>query len=416
MQRIARFARNLPAAAVRYLGRGMLLTPILLGFTLSKQYRNKEASFMEEESKFAKYFTAEALGFPIEDFAERLAEGKVDNDKDIIVFLEPYLYNEKFLQEVQMLLMTAKGNFSKLAVYYLSTDKLEPEQKARVKEWLGGKEIPPETLFLLRRNKQKTFDMLSFSKYFNNQMYLQGYFEKLKLLSEKNAEVFKKFLDERIQNDQLFIVGILDPQNEELRNEQMTKLKTLKLEYPSLNNDNYGIVGSEIDISHWAPNTKPGDIVVVQGKHYSKIFEEPKESSEQPSQNEEISKVDAYQEKGLSQVPKSFFKVIPQGISLKGEEFMESMAQVYQESNVFFTPEMLESLPAPYLVKMRVDVNKQSAKSMRAIYNRIRTIRDCIKDSPLGNKVLFVLEKMSMPGKEVEMIVQDVKRADFRMM
>ena len=356
-----------------------------------------EMRFQEaEDSRYQVYFSPEAIGFEIKDFKDVLESGEeIQLDGDYLVFLDPFIFNENFLREVQQIVLSAMQTAPKLKVYVLSKSSLTPEQAEKLQTLTLGQPIPKETLFIMKRAQQTSFDCLSFDTYFQNNAYLNSYFEALKLITAKNYSTFKTYIDGKLKKDQLFVIGVLSPENPDLRAKQILRLRNMKIENPSLNSENIGLVGADVSLEDWAQGVAPGDLLLLQPAHYSKIV-------------------------GPSDIDRKshFFTVVKQGVSLPSDDLSLAIAKAYGSTNIFFHPDMLEASAATFLVKIRVDLNRQTGRSLKELHHKVRSYRRALEklEPAIAASTVFLLDRVALKDDGYEVLVSDVKRGDMKTM
>ena len=375
---------------------GTMLVASMLHTHLNARLTDDHES-IDLTSNFKHYFDAKRSGFDMVDCKDDLLNGRLGDDKDALILVEPFIYNEKFLTTIHEIVSRATSMDGDLKVYYLTLSELTPDERDKLNSMLSTN-MTEETLFLLRRAGNLKFDPLFFSKYFRDTKYVETYFEKLKLITDKNRSKLMGMLDSRLFPDQIFIVAMLD-EDESNRRQQIDRLKQLKTDSAVLNSASVGVVAIANDWLRGKP-MKSGDLAILQSRHYTR------ELSKEVSGEDRSFLADGY-----------MVTTVPGGIDCP--DVGKSIADTYYATNVFYHAEMIENTEAKYLVKCKVDRNTMSLSSIRKTVERMRTYRACLRDKnpELYASTVFLMESGAVNGGEdEELMVTDVSRSDIRTM
>ena len=399
-----RCMRHVYGRMIRY-NRGMRY--IAIGTIIYATYNNnrvvldsgeegKTDSMTIKQDNFKRYLNKDTIGADIDDFG-KILEGGADFDytQDYLIVINPHIYNDNFLEEIQGAVSDNISTNQNIRLFYIDTHSLLPESQAKLEEIITGSKIPEETLFLIKRANQKKFDFLTFDTYFQNSKFLLNYFESLKTITDKNKEVFMKYVSTGLKPDQLFVIGLLDTSSPDIRDKMITKLRNVKLENPALNSESIGIVGGEADLSSWLTGGVAGDVVLVQSADRSRVVSE-----------------------GTIDKTSHLVSVVKGGVWMDSEALGREIAEAYYRSNPFYHKDMIESSSALYHVKVRIDANKQTKKLERELHEKVNQIRARLRetDAAFGDKVVFTLEKTRMKDEQPEVLVSDLRRLDLRTM
>lgn len=375
---------------------GVTLVAGMLQRQLTAQ-QGEEQDSPEKYSKFKDYFDPARSPFNMTDCKDDLMAGKLEIDKDTLIFLEPYLYNENFLATVHEVVSRAVAADSDLKVYYLSLSQLNADERDKLNSMLNTN-LSQETLFLLRRAGNEKFDPLFFNTYFQNSKFVDVYFEKLRSITDKNLDRFMGVLKNKLYPDQVFILAMLD-KDEETRRDQIDRLRRLKIDNSSLNSASVGILAISNDWLRDRP-MKSGDMAILQSRHYTRQM------------------TDLALNEDRSLIGDGFMvTTIPGGIS--SADIGKRIADTYYATNTFYHSEMIEQSDAKYIVKSKIDYNAMSQSDIRKSVERMQSYKACLRDKlpNIYDATVFLTEAGKVTDDESEeLTVVDTARSDMKLM
>ena len=234
--------------------------------------------------------------------------------------------------------------------------------------------IEHDSLILLKEDYDSKFSVISFGEYFRNNQIANKYFEKIKKMDSSKTEKFLSYVENHMDDSQLFVIGYCSKSGEKNRDHIKT-LSSLKVGTFLDDGYRYGVNEGDTDLGIFG-DVEEGDLLLIQKFGKEKFLE---------SKNSKI-------------IGDMLITRLPGVLDGSKGEIMEAIGESLHATNLYFPAPALSNKNCSYLIKVNYDANSVTGEELVRMRDTLKQLRSSLeKDySALSANTLITLNPTSL--------------------